>query len=261
MKREKAANAWEKMSDWYDKKQGDIGDLWHRTLIDPTLLKVIGRCRGKDILDLGCGNGYLARRFAKEGARVTAVDSSPGMIKNAQAHDRKSLLKIRYLLRDAARLDGIPNLSFDLVFANMSLMDIKDAKNAISEAGRVLKTKGRFVASIAHPCFDNGSQSGWVLEKSMGPGTIYRRIRAYRKPFADKIPWNVAGKRQHTFGYHRPLNWYANTLRSNRLAITRLEEPMPTEEFFKLDRPGDIDAIGFPEVPLHLIFETIKLDN
>jgi ubiquinone/menaquinone biosynthesis C-methylase UbiE len=250
---------WEKLSNWYDKKQGDIGDLWHRTLIDPVLLHVIGSCRGKDVLDLGCGNGYLARRFAKQRARVTAIDASYGMIRNAEAHDPKNRLKIHYLQRDAARLEGVADSSFDLVFANMSLMDIKDAKSAISEVGRILKTGGRFVASISHPCFDNGSESGWVLEKSMGPGRIYRRIRAYRKPSADKIPWNVEGKKNYTFGYHRPLNWYANVFHSNRLAITRLEEPMPTEEFFKLDKPGDIDALGFPEVPLHLVIETIKL--
>jgi len=247
------------MSSWYDKKQGDIGDLWHRTLIDPTLLMVIGNCRRREILDLGCGNGYLARRFAKQGARVTAIDASPGMIKNAQAHDQKNSLQIRYMQRDAAKLDGIQDASFDLVFANMSLMDIKDAKSAIREVGRVLKTGGRFVASISHPCFDNGSESGWVLEKSMGPGRIYRRIRAYRKPFGDKIPWNVDGKKNYTFGYHRPLNWYATTLRFNRLAITRLEEPMPTEEFYKLSQPGGIDAMGFPEVPLHLVIESVKL--
>lgn len=29
-------------ADWYDDKQGDEGDLWRRTLTDPTLLQVLG---------------------------------------------------------------------------------------------------------------------------------------------------------------------------------------------------------------------------
>ena len=48
---------WEQLSDWYDEKQGNDGDLWHRTLIDPTVIRFLGNVRNKEILDLGCGNG------------------------------------------------------------------------------------------------------------------------------------------------------------------------------------------------------------
>jgi 2-polyprenyl-3-methyl-5-hydroxy-6-metoxy-1,4-benzoquinol methylase len=78
---------WDDLSDWYDQKQGDDGDLWHRALIDPVLLRLIGDPRDKDILDLGSGNGYLSRRLAREGGRITAVDSSLSMIENARSHD------------------------------------------------------------------------------------------------------------------------------------------------------------------------------
>ncbi len=254
---------WEELSDWYDKKQGDTGDLWHRELIDPVLLGVIGDCRSKDVLDLGCGNGYLARRLAREGARVTAVDSSLQMIKNARAHNPKDTLKIRYLHSNASRLRGIADGSFVLVFANMSLMDIEDAEGAIIEVSRVLKKGGRFVASISHPCFDNGSNSAWIMEKFVGkPSKVYRRIRAYRKPFAERIPWWLEnGKRKYTRAFHRPLNWYARVLRSNHLAITALEEPVPTREFLEKEKEkeGDLDAPGFLEVPLHLVLEAVKL--
>jgi hypothetical protein len=33
---------WEQMADWWGQKLGDDGDLWHRTLIDPPLLRLIG---------------------------------------------------------------------------------------------------------------------------------------------------------------------------------------------------------------------------
>ena len=247
----------EDLSDWFDKKQGKSGDLWHRALIDPVLLKLIGDCNGKEILDLGCGNGYLARRFAREGARVTAIDSSFRMIKNAQAHDPENTLKIIYLNTDANHLSMIADARFDLVFANMSLMDIEDTEGAVREVSRVLKEGwGRFVASISHPCFDNGSNSGWVIEKmAFEPRKIYRKIRAYRKPFSEGIPWKVGdNERKYTQSFHRPLNWYARVLSSNGLTITALEEPEPTEEFLEKEE----DSLGFIEVPLHLVFETIK---
>ena len=250
---------WEELADWYDKKQGEIGDLWHRALIDPVLLRLIGDCRGGDILDIGCGNGYLARRFAREGARVTAVDSSLRMIRNAQAWDPGNSLGIVYVHSDAGRLEGIADASFDLAYANMSLMDVEDAEGAIREVGRVLRGGGRFVASISHPCFDNGSNSGWFMEKiAFEPYKVYRRIRAYRRPFSEKTPWKVTDDEfKYTQSFHRPLNWYARMLSSNGLLITALEEPEPTEEFLEKEE----DSPGFLEVPLHLVIEATKIPN
>jgi len=250
--------SWEELSDWYDRKQGESGDLWHRALIDPVLLRLIGDCRDKEILDLGCGNGYLARRFAREGARVTAVDSSFRMIRNAQAHDPENTLKIVYIHSDANRLNMINGASFDVVYANMSLMDMEDAEGAVGEVSRVLKgSGGRFVASISHPCFDNGTNSGWIIEKIAGePRRTYRRIRAYRRPFSENIPWKLENnERKSTKSYHRPLNWYGRILSSKGMAITALEEPEPTEEFMEKEE----DSLGFIEVPLLLVFEAIKL--
>jgi len=261
MPRGASREGWEELSDWYDQKQGETGDLWHRTLIDPALLRIIGDCRGKDVLDLGCGNGYLSRRFARRGARVIAVDMSPSMIKNAKARDTGS--DVRYLCSDADRLKGVPSAKFDVVFANMSLMDMKDAEGALGEAARVLKKGGRFVASISHPCFDVMSNSGWVAEKVMGrPPLIFRKVRGYRSQFSKRIPWNTGGgSKGYTVGYHRPLSWYARVLHSKGLAITALEEPEPSQEFIEKEQElqGDLDGAGSQEVPLHLVIEAVKL--
>jgi ubiquinone/menaquinone biosynthesis C-methylase UbiE len=247
---------WEDLSDWYDEKQGEDGDLWHRALIDPVLLRLIGDPRDRDILDLGCGNGYLSRRLARGGARVTAVDSSHRMIENARSHDPSGSLKITYLHSEADRLEQIAGASFDLVFANMSLMDMEDGEGSIGEAARVLRKSGRLVASISHPCFDNGSNSGWLIEKVVFETRIYRRIRAYRVPFREEVPWRLqSGEKRYTPSFHRPLSWYARTLRSAGLAITALEEPEPTAEFLEKEK----NAAGFNEVPLHLVLEAIRL--
>jgi hypothetical protein len=42
-------------------QQGDEGERWHRTLIDPTLLRVLGPLEGQHVLDLACGNGYYTQ--------------------------------------------------------------------------------------------------------------------------------------------------------------------------------------------------------
>jgi len=251
-------NEWESFADWYDKKQGDEGDFWHRELIDPVLLQVVGDCRGLHVLDLGCGNGYLSRRLARSGAKVTAVDASPRMIRNAKAHDRRNSLKIRYVLSDSTRMGVVADGSMDLVYANMSLMDIEDGEGTIGEVARVLRKGGRFVASITHPCFDIEENSGWVMERqSFETPKVYRKVRSYRGLFVEKVPWNVEGKRWYTRSYHRPLSWYVRTLATKGMAITALEEPQGSPEFLEKEgeKDGAISRMGFLEVPLHLVIE------
>ncbi len=250
---------WDDLSSWYDVKQGENGDLWHRALIDPALIKLVGEVRGKDVLDLGCGNGYLSRRFSKEGAKVTAIDSSPSMIERARAHDPSNKLGITYAVSDTADLH-LQDESFDIIFANMSLMDMENTEGAIKEVGRVLRKRGRFVASISHPCFDNGRNSSWLLERTLednGSVTkMYRKIRAYQTFSSEEYAWKISdGERAWTRGYHRPLNWYAKLLKSNGLAITSLEEPEPTPEFLEKESDGRF----FLEVPLHLVIEALKI--
>ena len=35
-----SSSGWDQMADWWDKRLGDEGDLWHHTLIDPSLLRL-----------------------------------------------------------------------------------------------------------------------------------------------------------------------------------------------------------------------------
>lgn len=250
---------WDDLASWYDRKQGEDGDLWHRSLIDPVLIKLVRNVRDKDVLDLGCGNGYLSRRFSKEGARVTAIDSSDSMIERAKAHDPSNKLGITYAVSNSNDLEFLHDESFDIVFANMSLMDIDDVKGAIKEVARILRKSGRFVASLSHPCFDNGRNSSWVLERTLQDGELetrmYRKIRAYRTNSSEEYAWKISeNEKAWTRGYHRPLNWYARVLKLYGLAITALEEPEPTVEFLEMES----DSKFFLEVPLHLVIDALK---
>ena len=251
-----SANSWERMAEWYDEKQGDTGDFWHRTLIDPTFLRVVGDVHGLRVLDLGCGNGYLSRRFAREGAKVVAVDASAPIIDRARGRESREPLGIEYHLANAARLEFLLAETIDLVASNMALMDIEDADDAVREAGRVLRTGGRFVASLSHPCFDQGSTSTWLIERFYGTVKTWRKIERYREPFPEEIPWEIApGKIVSTTGYHRPLSWYARAFREAGLLIRSLEEPMPTQEFIEGSPQGSYIA----QIPLHLVVEAVKV--
>ncbi len=134
-----STSGWEQMTDWWDKNLGDEGDLWHRTLIDPPLLRLAGEVNGLHVLDLACGNGYLSRRFARQGATVTSVDANAPLIERVRTREAREALGITYHISDAARLDMLEDSSFDLVICNMALMDIENAEGAFQEVARVLR--------------------------------------------------------------------------------------------------------------------------
>jgi len=256
MEHSMSAGSWERMAEWYDAKQGDTGDLWHRTLIDPTFLRVVGDVRGLRVLDLGCGNGYLSRRFSRGGATVVAIDASAPIVERARARESQEPLGIEYRVADAARLEFLRDASVDLVACNMALMDMEDAGAAIGEVGRVLRRGGRFVASLSHPCFDQGPSSTWLIERLFRSTKVWRKIEKYREPFADEVPWQIAPSQiVTTTGYHRPLSWYARALRDASLLIQSLEEPSPSQAFVE----GSSEGTYIAQIPVHIVIEALKV--
>ena len=246
---------WRDMAAWYDEQQGDDGDLWHRSLIDPPLLRLVGAVAGLRVLDLACGNGYLARRFAHMGARVTAVDASAPIIEAARRRESSAPLGIAYHVADAARLEMLGDGEFDVAACNMALMDIEDASGTIREAGRVLRSGGRLVATLSHPCFDVPGASAWVVERMDFNTSVWRKVGRYRDVFAGTCPWHgPGGQVLRTPIYHRPLSWYVRALRAAGFALTAFEEAEPTEEF----AAGSPQAPWIAEIPLHCAIEARK---
>ena len=252
-------SGWSEMASWWDEKQGDEGDLWHRALIDPPLIRLAGEVRGLRVLDLACGNGYLSRRFARQGAKVTAVDANVPLIELVSKREEQAPSGISYHVSDAAHLEMLSDGTIDLVVCNMALMDIENAEGAIQEVSRVLKTGGRFVASISHPCFDKVNSSGWDIEYIFPTTTIWRKMSRYREIAVDDLPWRrVPGKVVITPSYHRPLSWYFRALRAAGMVVAAFEEPEPTEELFLAN---DMQAPWIAEIPLHCVFEAWKVEG
>jgi len=246
---------WSTLADWFDEDQGDEGDLWHRTLIFPGILKVIGNVTGHDILDVGCGNGSLARILARMGNRVTGIDGSPGIIEHAKARENANPLLTNYLATDAANLSVFQTNSFDLVTSCMALMDMPDAAGAIKEMGRVVKRTGRCVMLFSHPCFDIPNASSWLNEWGFGhQPEISLRLRRYREVYSEWLRWSWTNDYE-MLTYHRPLSWYFRAIRDAGLAVTMLDEPEPTPEFVAQSDSG----AALKKFPMHCVVEARRL--
>ena len=104
---------------------------------------VIGLLSGKRIVDLGCGNGRLARRLAAAGNAVTGVDSSEEQIKLASGQDERGPGPTFVLAPMEAT--GLRDASFDLAVISQALHHAADPIAAIREAHRLLVPGGRLL--------------------------------------------------------------------------------------------------------------------
>ncbi|HUF54972.1 MAG TPA: class I SAM-dependent methyltransferase [Thermohalobaculum sp.] len=104
------------------------------------LLALLGPVEGRDVLDLGCGDGALTLRLVEAGARVVGVDASADMVEAARARGL-----------DARQADGaaLPfEVAFDAVFSNAALHWMPRPDPVIEGVGRALRPGGRFVAEL-----------------------------------------------------------------------------------------------------------------
>lgn len=134
-----------------------LGERWYGAQDDPiALLRAESRLRNPwiagelartfpdrpaNVLDVGCGGGFLSNHLGSLGHHVTGLDASSDALAVARRYDGTSL--VRYQQGDALNLpysDG----SFDAVCAMDFLEHVEDPDRVIAEAARVLKPGGLF---------------------------------------------------------------------------------------------------------------------
>ena len=71
--------SWGNEAEWY-KNHLEQNDTYHAQVILPNMLRLGGAQKGLSILEIGCGEGFFAREFARAGAVVTASDISPELV-------------------------------------------------------------------------------------------------------------------------------------------------------------------------------------
>lgn len=78
--------------------------------------KTMGDIRGKRILDAGCGLGEAAVYFAMEGAQVSCLDLSQGMLDAASTLARKNGVQVRTYKADLNDLELKDDPEFDIIY-------------------------------------------------------------------------------------------------------------------------------------------------
>jgi len=116
------------------------------------------------VLDAGCGTGRYCVLLAKRGCKVTGVDFSEEMLK--QAKRRSKGLDIAYRIADVRRLP-YPKSSFDHTICTLVLNHLWDWKKAARELVRVTRPGGSIVISlIHHERFESGPSKIFPFSKT-----------------------------------------------------------------------------------------------
>ncbi len=249
MKTDRIIEEWDDAADSWADFVRNHKDYFRDEMNNPAAFKLIGDVRGRQVLDLACGEGYNTRLLAHKGAKVAGIDFSPKLTGLAKEEENRHPLGIDYYVSDAARLKMFSDGHFDLVTCFMALQDIENYEAAISEVSRVLTKRGRFVFSIPHPCFE------MITDKRSRISTNTR----YFGEAEDCVHWNMERilKPFKTTSFHRTLTQYSASLCRNQLFMKRLVEPQPTEKAIRTFSPLKEVTLR----PHSIIVESIKVQN
>lgn len=103
--------------------------------------------RDAAVLDVGCGGGLLSEALAGEGARVTAIDLAPELIKIAKLHRLESGVEVDYRLSAVEALADEQPGSFDVITCMEMLEHVPDPASVLSACAALLKPGGRLFVS------------------------------------------------------------------------------------------------------------------
>lgn len=99
------------------------------------------------VLDVGCGAGLLSEALAREGARVTATDLAPELIKVAKLHKLESQISVDYRLQSVESLAAEQPGSFDAITCMEMLEHVPDPSAIVAACATLLKPGGQLFLS------------------------------------------------------------------------------------------------------------------
>lgn len=209
-----------------DFSSGDIARKYAEGLIAEELTlrplqhEVVGKCAGRTILDLGCGDGKYSLAFAEGGAKVIALDASEPQI--ALAKTRHPHPNVEYRHDSVAKLAFLKPHTIDIVFASMLIPDLDDPAvfgTMVSQLRTVLKLNGRFVFSNLHPLYIARDQDTTDHAVAFRAEQYFQIGSSY-----DAEATTTTGTVIHFHETHMTVGHISQTLRDNTFVIRQLFE-------------------------------------
>jgi len=212
---------WDESGEWYAGCVGEKGHYYHQAVILPAVTRLLNLKQKRSLLDLGCGQGVLARSVPAS-IEYWGVDGSELLLKEAKKLTKRE--QCHFVCADATAQLPIEKRDFDCACFILSLQNMENLQGAIATASQHLKTGGELLLVLNHPCFRIPRQSQWGIDSASK--LQYRRMNRYMSP--EKIPIQTSpGKGERsttTWSYHAPISLYAQALLKAECLIVTIEE-------------------------------------
>lgn len=209
----------------------DHADWWQREFtagVDPEYVEqivplVLDRLDGAHrVLDVGTGEGQIARALAARGATVVGLDPTPAQLETALQRGGGPAYAL-------ALSDGLPvsTASVDAVVVSLVFEHVDDLESSLAEVARVLRPGGRFLLLLNHPLLQTPG-SGMIIDHLLDPPETYWRIGPY---LPEAVTVEEVQKGVFVRFVHRPLHRYVNGIVAAGLRLVEMIEPAPPPGF------------------------------
>lgn len=175
-----------------------------RLVTDKAIVDAVLSRKPRSAIDLGCGEGWLARALAAEGVDVLGVDVVPELIEAARAQGGGRFATMSYAQIAAGELHA----RADAAICNFSLLGKQSTEAVLAAAPRLLEPGGALLVQTLHPlaaCGELPYRDGWREGSWAGCGEGFGRA----------APW-----------YFRTLGGWLDTFAACGLRVARIEEPL-----------------------------------
>jgi 2-polyprenyl-3-methyl-5-hydroxy-6-metoxy-1,4-benzoquinol methylase len=181
------------------------GEIESRLLVtNKAIIDAVLSVKPRNVLDIGCGEGWLAAKLLGEGVNVSGIDAVPALIEKAQQIKGATFSVCTYENLSSYEF----NRRFDCLICNFSLIGKQSTENVVAAAGKLLEPGGRLIIQTLHPiaaCGDLPYQDGWREGSWAG----------FSNDFTTPAPW-----------YFRTLETWKKLFSDNGLEILAITEPV-----------------------------------
>lgn len=198
----------------YHSKNTSWGSVipWYNKAVENSILRLLALTPDSYLLDVGCGNGALAKAIPKN-IKCLGIDASNALINSAKSQDSNP--KHQYIVADAQKF--VASETFTHAAMILSLQNMKNPDLVIKNISQMQTPNSYLLIVLNHPMFRIPRQSSWLPDG--------RKVNRYITPLEIPITAHPGEPNSEiTWSFHHNLADYSKYAYEAGYVIDLIEE-------------------------------------